>query len=117
MLTDTSITVFFGDAERTFKLTPALVGELERKTGAGIGALCKRMFSGDFAHADCLEAIRLGLVGGGTSPEDAHNLVRVYAAEAPIEVVMTLAVQILSALWFGVSPASALTDVLTPASE
>ena len=34
---------FFGDAERTFALTPVLIEELERLTGAGIGAIAKRL--------------------------------------------------------------------------
>ena len=44
----TDLKAFFGDAERTFKLTPALIVELERKTGAGIGGLSKRIFAGEF---------------------------------------------------------------------
>ncbi len=46
----TAFPAFFGDAEYQFKLTPALVLELERKTGAGIGTLCSRVFAKQFAQ-------------------------------------------------------------------
>jgi hypothetical protein len=98
----TTHTEFFGDAERAFRLTPKLIGELERLTGAGIGTLCKRLFAGDFSHADICQTIRLALIGGGTDPQEAANLVNVYAADAPLRLVYPLAVSILEAAWFGV---------------
>ncbi|CAJ0861897.1 hypothetical protein AMST5_01439 [freshwater sediment metagenome] len=93
---------FFGDAERDFRLTPKLIGELERLTDAGIGALCKRLFAGDFSHKDICETVRLGLIGGGEDPQSAANLVAVYASDAPLARVYPTAVSILEAAWFGV---------------
>lgn len=92
---------FFGDGERNFLLTPELIVELERKTGAGIGALCRRLFAGDFKHADVCETIRLALIGGGTSPKEADALVAAYAIKRPLSEIFPLAVAILNALWFG----------------
>jgi hypothetical protein len=92
---------FFGDVKRTFKITPELVIELERKTGAGIGGLCRRLFAGEFAHGDILETIRLALIGGGENPEAAASLVDAYAAHRPLSETYPLAVSILEALWFG----------------
>lgn len=92
---------FFGDGERDFRITPELIIELERKTGAGIGGLCRRLFAGDFRHADVTEAIRLALVGGGTAPKDADSLVSAYAVNRPLSEVYPLAVSILETLWFG----------------
>jgi len=92
---------FFGDAERAFALTPELIGELERKTGAGIGGLCRRLFAGDFRHAEIIETIRLALIGGGTPPEEAAALVAAYAARRPLIEVYPLAVSILETAWFG----------------
>ena len=66
---------FFGDGERDFRVTPELIVELERKTGAGIGGLCRRLFAGDFKQVDVTETIRLALIGGGASPKDADALV------------------------------------------
>jgi hypothetical protein len=93
---------FFGDAEREFDLSsPALIAELERKTGVGIGALCRRLFGNDFHHADLAEIIRLALIGGGTKPEEAAALIRTYVPARPMIEAQTLAVAILEKLWFG----------------
>jgi hypothetical protein len=92
---------FFGDAKRTFKITPELITELERKTGCGIGGLCRRLFAGEFGHADLIETIRLALIGGGEKPETAAALVATYAADRPLSETYPLAVSILEALWFG----------------
>lgn len=92
---------FFGDAERSFALTPELIVELERKTGAGIGGLCQRLFASDFKHADLLEVVRLALIGGGEKPEDAAALVAAYATTRPLAETFPLAVAILETLWFG----------------
>jgi hypothetical protein len=94
---------FFGDAEHDFCITPELIIELERKTGAGIGGLCRRLFAGDFRHADVTETIRLGLVGGGTAPKEADALVSAYASNRPLAEIYPLAVSILETLWFGVT--------------
>jgi hypothetical protein len=92
---------FFGDGERDFRITPKLIRELEQATGAGIGALCRRLFAGDFTHADVTETIRLGLIGGGETPERAAALVATYAQDRPLGESYPLAVSILEALWFG----------------
>ena len=96
-----TLTQFFGDGERTFALSPALIEELERVCGAGIGAIAKRLFSGQFRHADILQVIRLGLIGGGEKPQVAASLIQVYAAAQPISEVLPLAVSILETLFFG----------------
>lgn len=96
-----SHTAFFGDQDRTFRLTPELITELERKTGRGIGGLAKDLFAGNFRHAEVLETIRLALIGGGETPEAAASLVAAYAANRPLAETYPLAVSILEALWFG----------------
>jgi len=98
---DLSHRAFFGDGERDFKLPPDLIVELERKTGSGIGGLCRRLFAGDFRHADVTETIRLALIGGGTAPKDADALVAAYAVNRPFSETYPLAVSILETLWFG----------------
>lgn len=100
----TSHRAFFGDSERTFAITPELITELERVTGAGIGGLCRRLFAGDFRQTEVLETIRLALIGGGETPENAAALVRTYAAGRPLIESYTLAVSTLEALWFGAKP-------------
>lgn len=92
---------FFGDAQRDFRLTPDLITELERRSGRGVGGLCRDLFASNFRHAEILETIRLALIGGGESPEDADALVKTYAAPAPVMTVYPLAVAILEMTMFG----------------
>lgn len=93
---------FFGEGEHSFDLTKVeIILELERKTGAGIGALCSRVFAGHFSHTDIIETIRLALIGGGTSPERALELVNTYVPARPFVRAQSLAVNILQARFFG----------------
>ena len=92
---------FFGDTDHDFRITPSLVIELEHKTGAGIGALCSRVFAKQFAQSDIHETIRLALIGGGAAPERAASLVASYVVDRPLSESYPLAVAILDDLWFG----------------
>ena len=96
-----TLKTFFGDGERTFLLPAPLIEELERRCNAGIGVIAKRLFAGQFSHADILQTIRLALIGGGEKPQVADSLVQVYAADQPISEVLPLAVSILSTAFFG----------------
>lgn len=98
---------FFGDKERDFRLTPDLIAELERKTSRGIGGLSRSLFAGEFRHAEILETIRLGLIGGGETPEDAAALVATYAAPRPVIEAYALAVEIVELTMLGKSAAPA----------
>ena len=100
-MTELTHKAFFGDREYDFLLTPAMIVELERVTGTGIGALCARLLARDFRHGDLIEVIRLALIGGGTSPKDADALVSAYAINRPLAEVFPLSVAILNRLWFG----------------
>jgi len=100
-MTGTSHTSFFGDAEHTFRITPALVLELETKCAAGVGAICHRVFHRHFTQADITETIRLALIGGGLPPKRAAELVAAYVANRPLSETYPLAAKILERLWFG----------------
>ncbi|WGR63098.1 gene transfer agent family protein (plasmid) [Paracoccus ferrooxidans] len=95
------INAFFGDRERPFTLSDDMVTELEAKTETGIGTLFQRLTAHAFKLADLAEVIRLGLIGGGTSPEEADRLVNSYARNRPIAEVLPLATAILAARWLG----------------
>lgn len=95
------INAFFGDKERPFTLSDDMVTELEAKTETGIGVLYQRLLGQAFKLADLAEVIRLGLIGGGTSPEEAARLVNSYARNRPIAEVLPLATAILAARWLG----------------
>lgn len=92
---------FFGDAEYAFNLSAPLIIELESKCGSGVGALCSRVFLKQFAQADINETIRLALIGGGTAPKRAAELVAAYAVDRPMSQSYPIAAKILERLWFG----------------
>ena len=92
---------FFGDAEHPFRLTAKLTLELEKTTGAGIGALCARVFNRQFAISDLTETLRLSLIGSGMSPERAASLVATYAIDRPLIEIYPIAVAVLELCWFG----------------
>lgn len=94
-------TAFFGDGEKTFALPAEQILELERKTGTGIGAIYSRTMTGQFQFGEIMEVIRLGLIGGGTSPKEAQALVDAYARPTPIIEAYQLAADILEARWSG----------------
>jgi|GEM_PF-799639 len=109
-----SHTAFFGDRERKFCLPTELIVELERVTGAGIGGLSRRLFAGEFSHRELLAIVRLGLIGGGTSPEEAAALVATYAEPLPITDLYAVALPIIEVRMFGAS-GDAPTDDREPA--
>ena len=94
-------TAFFGDAEYPFRLTAKLTLELEKTTGAGIGALCTRVFNRQFSHSDISETLRLSLIGAGMAPERAASLVATYAIDRPLIETYPIAVAVLELAWFG----------------
>ncbi|MBB4067174.1 gene transfer agent family protein [Gellertiella hungarica] len=103
-------TAFFGDAEYTFALTDPMIEELQAKTATGIGALYMRVVNSNFRLADLLEIIRLGLIGGGTSPEAAKRLVDTYGKDRPFDETFPLALDILDARWTGKAEVAAMND-------
>jgi len=94
-------TAYFGDGEKAFALTSEMIIELERKAGSGIGAIYARVLAAQFHFDDLIEVIRLGLIGGGTSPEAAQKLVDTYAKPRPIMETYPLAFDILDWRWNG----------------
>lgn len=102
----TRVTKFFGDGEHEFQLTGPLIVELEAKAGAGIGTIFARLGASAFRHADILETIRLGLIGGGMAPAEAARLLATYGSNRPLAETLPVAVAVLEALFFGaLSPA------------
>ena len=57
------------------------------------------------------EIIRLGLIGGGTDPEEAKRLCATYAANRPLAEVFPLAFEIMEARWNGVAKPDAAACV------
>lgn len=119
----------FADGEYRFALPLAQIDELQRKCGAGIGAIFARTVKGahrvgddiilapgqaEFYAADLIETIRQGLIGGkmGTvdempvvvTPPIAKRLVDNYVMNQPLSNAWELAVAILGAVIVGYNP-------------
>lgn len=92
-------TAFFGDGEKTFALTDDMITELERITELGIGAVYLRAVNMQFKLVDLVEIIRLGLIGGGATPEQAMQLTDTYARNRPMDELFPLALDVLDARW------------------
>lgn len=103
---------FFGENEKSFSLAPEMIIELERKTNSAIGAIYSRFMHAQFHFIDIVEIIRLGLIGGDTSPEEAQTLIETYVKPRPIMETMPLAFDILDLAWNGVPAKSASDDAL-----
>ncbi|MBX4874428.1 gene transfer agent family protein [Rhizobium bangladeshense] len=96
---------FFGDSQKAFAFpTRELIEELERKTGHGVGALFRRFRTSEYSLSDVLQVIRLGLVGGGTSPAEADQLVSIYGVGRPLAEIFAVADGVITALFFGSAP-------------
>lgn len=83
MSRDGSADVFFGDGEHRFRLAIGELEELQEKTGAGPLALLDRLGGQDWRTGDVSETLRIGLIGGGMKPQDAHRLVERYVRGLP----------------------------------
>jgi hypothetical protein len=94
---------FLGQAERDFVLTAAMVLELERVTGTGIGSIIKRVIARDYGATEITETIRLALIGGGTGADEADALLRAFIHPRPMAEAYDLALSILEARVLGKS--------------
>lgn len=96
------VTAEWAGGEHLFRLTVPMVLELEQKCAAPFGTVFGRVQSGAFTIDDLMHTVRLGLIGGGTKPQDVAALMRSYAyPERPLSELMVLARVILQASMFG----------------
>lgn len=91
----TTLRAFFGDSERAFALTDAMIAEMEHLTGTGTGALHLKIVASQYGFSELVEVIRPGLIGGSCNPEEAHRLVSTHARNRPIAEVFPLAPNIM----------------------
>lgn len=124
----THIDLFFGDGEFTFQLKIPQIVAVEDKCGP-IGEVFARLLKGRyvgpggpigisgeaaFKHADLVEIIRQGLIGGGKGLVDgepvivdslkANKLIEVYVHGRPLTEAWAIATAVLSALIEGYEP-------------
>ena len=99
MSRDGSITLVWGDGEHRFRLAIGQLRELQEKCDAGPAEIANRLADGRWRVNDVRETIRLGLIGGGTAPADAHRLTVRYVEERPwLESVPAAQVELMAAL-------------------
>jgi hypothetical protein len=137
-----TIDLEFADGVYTFALPLERIDELQRKTGAGIGALFARTIKGanrigddiilapgqaEFYALDIIETVRQGLIGGrkgvvdgkeiDVSPALAQRLVANYVLNQPLSAAWSLAVSILGAVIVGYDPPGEGAPADEPASR
>ena len=141
-MSNNRIELEFADGAYEFALPLAQIDELQRKTGAGIGALFARVIKGanrlgddvilapasaEFYALDLIETIRQGLIGGGrgtvdgqeikVTPPLAQRLVTNYVLNRPLSDAWSLAVSILGAVIVGYDPPGEAVPGTSPATE
>lgn len=101
MSRDASISFDFADGTYTFRLGIGQLRELQEKTDAGPEEIYHRLDAGAWRYPYIVETIRLGLIGGGASPDKARSLVRDYVEKRPLLENVRPAMEILAALLVG----------------
>lgn len=113
MSADASVSLFFGDGEQRFRIAIGEFRELQEKVNgrrieAGMPAigpttLANLLRANDAWPDDVRDVLRIGLVGGGMKPAEAHRLlVRHFDGKPPIEFYLT-AFTVLMAAFVGVA--------------
>lgn len=87
MSRDGSCEFDFADGTYRFRIGIGEARELQEKTGCGPYFLFSRIAKDDWRVDDIRETIRLGLIGGGTEPVKALDIVRRYVDERPLSLL------------------------------
>lgn len=88
MSRDGSVTLPFVDGPKTFRLGWGELIKLQEACDAGPYVIYRRLMMGGWKLQDISNTIRLGLIGGGMTPELALNFVRDYVeARPPLESI------------------------------
>ena len=79
-----TVDLVWGDGERSFKLAIGQLRELQDKCASGPVEVLTRLGTGKWRVEDVRETVRLGLIGGGMTPAEAHKLTVRYVDERPL---------------------------------
>lgn len=80
---DASIDLDWGDGTYKFRLAWKQLIELQEKLDAGPAWILDTFWKNNWKVEYISEIVRLGLIGGGTAPQDALRLVRTYVEDRP----------------------------------
>jgi hypothetical protein len=106
----------FAGRRRKFELRLGEIGELERLSGAGLGAIYWRVVAMQWKWDDIRETIRLGLIGGGATEPDATALALHYLDDRPKAQFLQLAADVLGACINGAAAGNADGEAAPSAS-
>lgn len=96
-------TIIWSNGEDQFCLAKiGLLLDLEAKCNAPIGVIFGRLGSGNFSVNDIRETIRLGLMGGGRTPAQAMDIVKIHVDGNPLASSVLTAYAIIEAVMVGV---------------
>lgn len=97
-----AITLVWAGGEDVFCLSKVgLILDLEDKCKSGIGVIFARLENGVYGLNDVRETIRLGLIGGGSTPERAMAAVKNHVDENPLAHSVLVATTIVRAVLLG----------------
>ena len=97
----------FADGDYTFRLRIGELMELQENCDAGPPLVLARLQNAAWHVNDVRETVRLGLIGGGLSPGQAHKLVARYIDERPFAEYVLVAEAALAAALYGVEEEAA----------
>lgn len=104
----------WADGTYSFRLSINGAIELEQKCNAPFAEIVERVNAGKWSISDVRETIRLGLIGGGTEPVAALNMVRAYVDDMPSGLAPNAAIALLILLGamygFNASPSKAAPE-------
>lgn len=96
------VTFTWGDGEHCFRLAIGGLRELQEKCNAGPAQIYTRLGDGTWRVDDIRETLRIGLIGGGMNPTDAHVLVSRYVDARPLAENIFPAMTVVGAALLGV---------------
>lgn len=79
-----SVSLKWADGEHTFRLAIGQLRELQEKCNAGPLTILNRIMGGSWFVDDVRETLRIALIGGGMSAEQALKLVERYVDPGPL---------------------------------
>ena len=103
MAVNGEVTLTWADGEYKFNIAKIkLILELEEKCEAGIAEIFKRVREDRWKIYDIRECLRLGLIGGGKTPDAALRLISRYCDDRPPVESLQTAMVVYMAYMFGV---------------
>jgi hypothetical protein len=103
MATNGEIELNWGDGLHKFNVAKIKsVLELEEKCDAGIAEIFQRIRDSRWKINDVRETLRIGLIGGGATPDSALRLINRYCDDRPLAESLQPAILIIMAAMLGV---------------